>query len=176
MSSGRWIAVLVATAYVAVALAATFLPPVDLLQRLRAGVYTAYFSWGVVSADGSHAYVDVRGYEIAVNLWKAVICDPTGRCTSQSINAIALYTQLRASGALSIEDVGGGCYRITLKPTAIAQREISAKGVLCLDQNGAPRWMNVTLVIDGEEMDLTGSPIKVTNTFLYDRYMAIYGD
>mgnify|MGYP001770648992 CR=1 FL=1 len=176
MSSGRWIAALNALVYITVALAVTFLPPVDNLQRLRAGVYTAYFSWGVVSADGSHAYANVRGYEVAVNLWKAVTCNPSGRCASQNFDVIELYMQLRASSALSIEGVGGGCYKIELRPTAIAQREISAKGVLCLDQNGAPRWLNVTLVIDGKDMDLAGSPIKVTNAFLYDRYVAIHGD
>ncbi|MEM0277922.1 hypothetical protein [Pyrobaculum sp.] len=176
MPSGRWLTVLVAVVYIAVALAATFLPPVDLLQRLRAGVYTAYFSWGVVSADGSHAYGEAHGYKIAVNLWKVVICDPSGRCTSQNFNAIGLYTQLRASGALSIEGIGGGCYRIALKPTTLAQRVISAEGVLCLEQSGAPSWVNITLTIDGEGMSLIGKPIKVSNTFLYDSYLSIHGD
>lgn len=176
MGRGHLIAVLVATAYVTIAFINVLLPPADLLERLRAGVYTAYFDWGVVSADGSHAYAEARGYKAAVNLWKIVICDPAGRCTSQQINALALYIQLKAAGALIIEDRGGGCYYVELKPVEIAQRKLAAKADLCLDRSGAPTKINAELQIDGEVVKIGGAPARVERTFLFDRYYAIHGE
>lgn len=176
MGRGFLITALVATAYVTIALINVLTPPTDLLERLRAGVYTAYFDWGLVSADGSHAYAEIRGYKAALNMWKAVICDPAGRCTAQQINAIALYLQLRATGSLIIEDRGGGCYHVELKPVEIAQRKLAAKADLCLDRSGTPTKINAELQIDGEALKIGGAPTRVERIFLFDRYYAIHGE
>jgi len=110
MARGLGIALATALGFIAVAYLAVFLPPVDLLEKARSGVYTAYFPWGLVSADGSHAYGELHGYRFAANLWRVAVCDPSGVCVREDVNFLALYLRLRAAGMLSID--GGG--RVTM--------------------------------------------------------------
>lgn len=175
MSRGSLITLATAVIFVAVALASVLLPPVDLLERLRSGIYTAYFNWGLISADGSHAYAEVYGYQIALNLWRIAICDPNGACQRQSINAISLYLQLKASGKLVIQPEGFYCYDVTLKPVELANHTISFSGVVCLAANGAPQQLEGTLTIDGRALNVSGKPYRVEDDFLMDRFMAVYG-
>ncbi|ACB39408.1 hypothetical protein [Pyrobaculum neutrophilum] len=172
---GHLITAATAAAFTAAALIAVLAPPIDLLERLRAGVYTAYFSWGLVAADGSHAYGVVHGYKFAVNLWRAVICDPEGRCTSQEINAISLYLSLKAAGKLNIEDLGGGCYKVLLKPTQLAGRTIAFDGRLCLAPDGSPREVSGVLQIDGRPLDVSGTPQRVIHDFPMSDFLAVHG-
>ncbi|MFZ8838627.1 MAG: hypothetical protein ACO2PM_06730, partial [Pyrobaculum sp.] len=78
MARGWSIAFATAAAFILMAYLAVFLPPVDFLEKARSGVYTAYFPWGVVSADGSHAYGELGGYRFAVNLWRGGGGGPPG--------------------------------------------------------------------------------------------------
>jgi len=160
----------VATTATLIALALALLPPTDLLAQLRSATYTAHYPWGLVAADGSHAYAEVGPYRVALNLWKIVICD--GGCTSQDINAIQLYAQLKAQGQLVIEDKGGGCYHAQLKPTQLAARTIAADVTFCL-QRGVPTRIDGTVTIDGHEIRLGGEP-RVEPTFPMDKYLEVH--
>ena len=172
MDKGHLITILVATAYVTIAFINVFTPPIDLLEKLRSGVYTAYFNWGLISADGSHAYAEAYGYKIAVNLWKIVICDE--KCTSQEINFITLYLQLKAKGALNIISKDG-CYYVELRQAEIARRKITAKGDVCF-KNATPYKINLDVWIDGEKLEIRGETRRVERRFLFDKYYAIHGE
>ncbi|ABL87322.1 conserved hypothetical protein [Pyrobaculum islandicum DSM 4184] len=172
---GHLITAVTAVAFTATALIVVLAPPIDLLERLRAGIYTAYFPWGFVAADGSHAYGVVHGYKFAVNLWRVVVCDPGGRCTSQEINAISLYLKLKAEGRLNIEDLGGGCYRVVLRPTQLASRTLAFEGKLCLAPDGSPREVSGVLQIDGRPLDISGSPQRVIHDFPMSDFLAVHG-
>ncbi len=163
-----------ALAFISIAYVAVLLPPVDLLDRLRSGVYTAYFPWGLVSADGSHAYVEIGGYRIAANLWRIAVCDPSGVCTREDVNFISLYLQLRASGALSISG-GGPCYDVDLRGVEAAGHLFSFSGTVCLAGDGSPTSIDGVAVVDGRRFDLSGGPVKVVHYFLFDRYMEVHG-
>ncbi|MGB9705927.1 MAG: hypothetical protein ACPL3C_10795 [Pyrobaculum sp.] len=176
MKRGVLITAVVATAYTLAALIYTLLPPLDFLDSVRGGVYTAYFPWGLVSADGSHAYAEFHGYKIAVNLWKVVICDPSGVCRSQEINAIAMYLGLKASGALAVESTGQRCYAVKLRPTEFAGHVISFDGEVCLNPDGSPRRISGVLTLDGKTWRLADSPQRVDKVFLFDSYYKIHGD
>jgi len=160
----------VATAATLIALTAALMPPIDLLAQLRSATYTAHYPWGLVAADGSHAYAELGPYRVALNLGKIVICD--GGCTSQDINAIQLYAQLKAQGQLVIEDKGGGCHHAQLKPTHLAARTIAADVTFCL-QRGIPTRIDGTVTIDGHEIRLGGEP-RVEWNFPMNKYLEIH--
>jgi len=153
------------------ALTLALLPPTDLLEQLRSATYTARYPWGLVAAARSYAYAELGPYRIAVNLWKLTICDT--KCTSQEINAIQLYTQLKAQGRLIIEDKGAGCYHATLKPTQLANRTLAADITFCL-QRGVPTTIQGTATIDNQQIQLSGQP-QVDRSFPMDKYLEIHG-
>lgn len=163
-----------ALVFISAAFLAVFPPPVDLLERARSGVYTAYFPWGLVSADGSHAYAEVGGYRLAANLWRVAVCDPSGMCAREEVNLISLYLRLRASGALSIEG-RGPCYDVVLRELRAAGHVFSFSGWVCLAADGSPASVDGVLVIDGHRFELSGGPIRVERGFLFDRYLEVHG-
>ncbi|MGC8583991.1 MAG: hypothetical protein ACP5KY_09805 [Thermoproteus sp.] len=175
MRRGLVVTLLVAITFTSAALINTLMPPLDFLEAVRSGVYTAYFPWGLVSADGSHAYIEIHGYQIAVNLWKAVICDPSGVCRSQDINALSLYLSLKSSGTLVIQNLGGRCYDVSLKPFTVAGHSVAFAGQICLNPDGSPRSIDGTLTLDGQTWRLSGGPTNVVHQFLMDRFNAIFG-
>jgi hypothetical protein len=174
MARGWSIGLTTAAAFILAAYLAVFMPPVDFLEKARSGVYAAYFPWGVVSADGSHAYGELGGYKFAVNLWRVAVCDPSGDCVREDVNLVALYLQLRASGALSI-DGGGPCYDVWLREARLVGHVFSFSGRVCFAGDGSPSRIDGVAEVDGRRFELSGGPHKVERRFLFEKYIEVHG-
>jgi len=173
MARGWVITLATALGFISAAYLAVFLPPVDFLEKARSGVYTAYFPWGVVSVDGSRAYGELGGYRFAANLWRVAVCDPSGVCVREDVNFVALYLQLRTSGALSIEG-RGSCFDVRLREAEIAGHVFSFVGTVCFEDGSLGRVDGVA-VVDGHRFELSGGPVRVERRFLFDRYLETHG-